>query len=94
MPLATCLVDQLVERGRVCGVGPGDEAIVRIDPQFVVEPPVIELGEMPDGRPFFAMKLIEGRTLSDLLQERSRVADAADYRRHDNASLQHPGRER
>ena len=33
-------------------------------------PPVHGLGTLPDGRPFFAMKLIKGRTLSDLLGER------------------------
>src|SRR5262245_55327754 len=29
-------------------------------------PPVHELGRLPDGRPFFAMKLIQGQTLADL----------------------------
>jgi serine/threonine-protein kinase len=32
--------------------------------------PVYDLGQMADGRPFFAMKLIRGRTLTDLLGER------------------------
>jgi serine/threonine-protein kinase len=32
--------------------------------------PVYELGELADGRPFFAMKLIKGRTLAELLAER------------------------
>jgi serine/threonine-protein kinase len=32
--------------------------------------PVHEIGRLPDGRPFFAMKLVEGRTLDQLLQER------------------------
>jgi serine/threonine-protein kinase len=32
--------------------------------------PVHDLGTLPDGRPFFAMKLVEGRTLADLLAER------------------------
>jgi serine/threonine-protein kinase len=34
-------------------------------------PPVHEVGTLADGRPFFAMKLIEGRTLAELLHERS-----------------------
>lgn len=36
-------------------------------------PPVHDLGELPDGRPYFAMKLIKGKTLSALLAERARV---------------------
>jgi serine/threonine-protein kinase len=32
--------------------------------------PVYDLGILPDGRLFFAMKLVEGRTLSALLKER------------------------
>jgi serine/threonine-protein kinase len=38
-------------------------------------PPVHEVGELPDGRPFFAMKLIQGRTLADLLNERTGPAE-------------------
>jgi serine/threonine-protein kinase len=33
--------------------------------------PVHELGELPDRRPYFTMKLVEGRTLADLLRERA-----------------------
>jgi tRNA A-37 threonylcarbamoyl transferase component Bud32 len=33
--------------------------------------PVYDLGDLPDGRPFFAMKLIHGRTLADLLEARA-----------------------
>jgi serine/threonine protein kinase len=33
-------------------------------------PPVHECGELGDGRPFFAMKLIKGRTLAELLKNR------------------------
>src|SRR5262249_9797003 len=32
--------------------------------------PVHELGNLADGRPYFAMKLVKGRTLEDLLDER------------------------
>src|SRR5262249_44945828 len=32
--------------------------------------PVHEQGQLPDGRPFFAMKLVQGRTLDRLLCER------------------------
>lgn len=33
-------------------------------------PPVHVLGTLPDGRPYFSMKLIEGETLSDVLRSR------------------------
>jgi tetratricopeptide (TPR) repeat protein len=32
--------------------------------------PIHELGRLPDGRPYFAMKLIKGQTLAELLRER------------------------
>jgi tetratricopeptide (TPR) repeat protein len=38
-------------------------------------PPVYDLGELPDGRPFFALKLIKGQTLAALLKERQHPAD-------------------
>jgi tetratricopeptide (TPR) repeat protein len=38
-------------------------------------PPVHEVGVLPDGRPFFAMKLIQGHTLAELLRRRSSPAD-------------------
>ncbi len=37
--------------------------------------PVHEFGRAPDGRPFFAMKLIQGRTLAELLKERRDPSD-------------------
>jgi serine/threonine-protein kinase len=36
-------------------------------------PPVHEFGVLPDGRPWFTMKLIQGRTLADLLAERKQT---------------------
>ncbi len=37
--------------------------------------PVHEVGTLADGRPFFAMKLVEGRTLAELLKDRAGPAD-------------------
>jgi WD40 repeat protein len=37
--------------------------------------PVHELGELPDRRPYFTMKVVEGRTLAELLAERAYPAD-------------------
>src|SRR5262249_44046990 len=36
-------------------------------------PPVHERGSLPDGRPFFTMRLIQGRTLAELVVESSAV---------------------
>jgi tetratricopeptide (TPR) repeat protein len=38
-------------------------------------PPVHQVGRLADGRPFLAMKLIQGRTLAELLQERASPGD-------------------
>ncbi|HEY2156117.1 MAG TPA: serine/threonine-protein kinase, partial [Isosphaeraceae bacterium] len=37
--------------------------------------PVYELGTLADRRPYFAMKLVKGRTLAELLEERTGPAD-------------------
>ena len=43
-------------------------------------PPIHKLGTLADGRPFFAMKLIKGRTLAAMLKEReSAAADLPRY---------------
>jgi serine/threonine-protein kinase len=38
-------------------------------------PPVYDLGELSDGRPFFALKLIKGQTLTALLKDRTHPTD-------------------
>jgi tetratricopeptide (TPR) repeat protein/tRNA A-37 threonylcarbamoyl transferase component Bud32 len=47
-----------------------DEARITGQLQHPNIPPVHEVGELPDGRPFLAMKLIKGRTLEEDLQGR------------------------
>jgi tetratricopeptide (TPR) repeat protein len=47
-----------------------DEARITGQLQHPGIPPAHEVGRLADGRPFFSMKLIEGRTLSELLTER------------------------
>jgi serine/threonine protein kinase/formylglycine-generating enzyme required for sulfatase activity len=46
-----------------------DEAKITGQLQHPGIPPVHEVGELPDGRPFLVMKLIKGRTLADLIAE-------------------------
>jgi serine/threonine protein kinase/TolA-binding protein len=38
-------------------------------------PPIHEIGVLPDGRPFFAMKLIKGQTLAELLRQRRQPSE-------------------
>jgi Tfp pilus assembly protein PilF/serine/threonine protein kinase len=52
-----------------------DEARLTGQLQHPGIPPVHEIGRLEDGRPFFAMKLIEGRTLDLLLKERLSPSD-------------------
>src|SRR5262249_15184284 len=42
-------------------------------------PPIHEIGRLDDGRPFFAMKLVKGRTLAELLAERQSPAERLPY---------------
>src|SRR5262249_20309063 len=51
---------RFLEEAKVCG---------RLQHPGVV--PLHELGHLPDGTPFFTMKLVRGRTLAALLKERS-----------------------
>ena len=47
-----------------------DEARITAQLQHPAIPPVHDLGTLPDGRPFLAMKLIRGHTLEELLRRR------------------------
>ncbi len=51
-----------------------DEARIAAQLQHPGIPPVHELGKLPDGRPFLAMKLIKGRTLDDLLKDHTELS--------------------
>jgi len=51
-----------------------DEAAITGQLQHPGIPPAHDIGRLADGRPFFSMKLIEGRTLADLLKERATPA--------------------
>jgi tetratricopeptide (TPR) repeat protein len=46
------------------------EACITAQLQHPGIPPVFEVGQLPDGSPFLAMKLIKGYTLAELLRER------------------------
>jgi serine/threonine protein kinase len=52
-----------------------DEARITGQLQHPNIPAVHDLGTLPDGRPFLAMKLIKGETLDDLLKARTGPAD-------------------
>jgi tetratricopeptide (TPR) repeat protein len=52
------LVQRFVEEAQICG---------QLAHPFIV--PVHAMGRLPDGRPYYTMKLIEGRTLATLLEE-------------------------
>ncbi len=51
-----------------------DEARIAGQLQHPGIPAVHDLGTLPDGRPFLAMKLVKGRTLAELLKDRSDLA--------------------
>lgn len=53
----------------------GQEARITGQLQHPGIPPVHDWGAFPDGRPYYVMKLIEGRTLADLLASRSSPRD-------------------
>ena len=47
-----------------------DEARITSQLQHPCIPPIHDLGTLPDGRPFLAMKLVKGQTLEELLEDR------------------------
>jgi serine/threonine protein kinase len=51
-----------------------DEARITAQLQHPGIPPVFEVGRLSDDRPYLAMKLIKGRTLEELLKQRSEPA--------------------
>jgi serine/threonine-protein kinase len=51
-----------------------DEARITAQLQHPGIPPVFEVGRLDDGRPYLVMKLINGRTLAELLKERQEPA--------------------
>ena len=48
-----------------------EEAQLTSQLQHPAIPPVYEMGQLPDGRPYFCMKVVRGRTLASLLEKRS-----------------------
>jgi len=51
------------------------EALLTASVQHPAVVPIYERGELPDGRPFYAMKLVGGRSLRELIDERKTLAD-------------------
>jgi tRNA A-37 threonylcarbamoyl transferase component Bud32 len=52
-----------------------EEAQLTSQLQHPAIPPVYARGETPDGRPYFCMKVVKGRTLADLLASRANATD-------------------
>jgi serine/threonine-protein kinase len=52
-----------------------EEAQLTSQLQHPAIPPVHDMGQLPDGRPYFCMKVIHGRTLASLLARRANPAD-------------------
>ena len=66
-------IKELISRGHASEVRFVREALItaRLEHPGIV--PVYEAGQWPDGTPFYAMKLVAGRSLRDLLGERATV---------------------
>ena len=63
-----------------------DEARITGQLQHPGIPPVHDVGTLPDGRPFLAMKLIKGRTLADMLADGPIAPTAGRCWRHSSRS--------
>jgi serine/threonine protein kinase len=74
-PLAVKLLQQRHRRQSHVAHRFLDEARIAAGLQHPGVPPIHDIGEASDGRPFIAMKLIEGRTLAELLRARLRLTD-------------------
>ncbi len=68
-------IKELISRGNVSEIRFLREALItaRLEHPGIV--PVHEAGRWPDGTPFYAMKLVAGRSLRDLIAERETVAE-------------------
>jgi hypothetical protein len=66
-------IKELISRGRLAEARFLREALItaRLEHPGIV--PVHEAGRWPDGTPFYAMKLVSGRPLRDLIAERAMV---------------------
>jgi serine/threonine-protein kinase len=72
--VAVKVLHECYEVGSLVGQRFLDEARITAQLQHPGIPPVFEVGRLDDGRPYLAMKLINGRTLAELLKERREPA--------------------
>src|SRR5689334_6245884 len=75
-------IKELISRGAINEVRFLREALItaRLEHPGIV--PVHEAGRWPDGTPFYAMKLVSGRSLRDLIAERTTVDERVDLLHH------------
>ena len=72
----SAMVERFLEEARVCG---------RLQHPGV--PPVHEMGRLPNGRPYFTMKLVRGRTFAELLREQETAGTDASGSSADRSRL-------
>ena len=75
-------IKELISRGKVDEIRFLREAMItaRLEHPGIV--PVHEAGRWPDGTPFYAMKLVSGRSLRDLIAERPTIDQRLDLLHH------------